>query len=178
MVTSPRDSINTHSLFHVYISFLPAQKSRWKIFRLIGLQTHSTKWNWSLNTEIQMSGTEIEYGVWENERDGSAYVLLHKSISEDKKPAKSNVFFVFHFAQPISHCSLFHWPGTFFPSATLNFDIAMLIVAAYVSHRCVRALHQHTCVNGRNRFSADLINFLFLFCDSIDFDASLTITQN
>lgn len=95
MVTSPRDSINTHSLFHVYISFLPAQKSRWKIFRLIGLQTHSTKWNWSLNTEIQMSGTEIEYGVWENERDGSAYVLLHKSISEDKKPAKSNVFFLY-----------------------------------------------------------------------------------
>lgn len=125
-----------------------------------------------------MSGTEIEYGVWENERDGSAYVLLHKSISEDKKPAKSNVFFCISFRSANFALLSVSLAGYVFSTATLNFDIAMLIVAAYVSHRCVRALHQHTCVNGRNRFSADLINFLFLFCDSIDFDASLTITQN
>lgn len=125
-----------------------------------------------------MSGTEIEYGVWENERDGSAYVLLHKSISEDKKPAKSNVFFCIPFRSANFALLSVSLAGYVFSTATLNFDIAMLIVVAYVSHRCVRALHQHTCVNGRNRFSADLINFLFLFCDSIDFDASLTITQN
>lgn len=41
----------------------------------------------------------------------------------------------------------------------------------YVSHRCVRYINTH--VNGRNRFSADLINFLFLFCNFIDFNASL-----
>lgn len=36
---------------------------------------------------------------------------------------------------------------------------------------CARYINTH--VNGRNRFSADLINFLFLLYNSIDFDSSL-----